>query len=202
MYERKDSYYRRAKANNMRSRAAFKLDELARGLIKPGDRVVDLGCWPGGWLQIASRIVGPRGRVVGVDLDEPQILRLENLRVVVGDAFAQETRAAIRRELEGPADVVLSDMAPKLTGIRDTDQARAEELALHAIDVAGELLRPGGNFVCKVFMGPSYERIVSEVRSSFQTTATRRPDASRRGSSELYLVAKGFKPRPAEREAL
>ena len=84
-------------------------------------------------------------------------------------------------------------MAPKLTGIRDADQARAEELALAAVAIARELLRPGGNFVCKIFMGPSYDRIVSEVRSSFQTTATRRPDASRKGSSELYLVAKGFK---------
>ena len=177
----------------MRSRAAFKLDELARGLIDPGNRVVDLGCWPGGWLQIASRIVGPRGRVVGVDLVEPPGLALENLRVIVGDASRPETLVAIRHALEGPADVVLSDMAPKISGIRDRDQAEAETLALAAIAGAREILRPGGNFVCKVFMGPSYERIVSEVRALFQTTATRRPDASRRGSSELYLVAKGFR---------
>ena len=195
MYERKDSYYRRAKTNGMRSRAAFKLDELARGLIKPGDRVVDLGCWPGGWLQIASRIVGPRGRVVGVDLAEPEILGLDNVRLVTGDIADPDVRTALDRELDGPADVVLSDLAPKLTGIRDTDQARAEELALQAQQIAHDLLRPGGSFLCKVFMGPGYEGIVSRVRQHFDTTATRRPDATRKGSSELYLVARGFRGR-------
>ena len=181
MYERKDSYYRRAKTSGMRSRAAFKLDELARGLIRPGNRVVDLGSWPGSWLQIASRIVGPNGRIVGVDLVEPPILGLDNVRVVVGDAMAADVQEAIRRELGGAADVVLSDMAPKLTGVRDQDRARVEELALGAISIARSLLHPGGNFVCKIFMGPSYDRIVSEVRGTFQTTATRRPDASRAG---------------------
>ena len=195
MYERKDSYYRRAKTNGMRSRAAFKLDELARGLIKPGDRVVDLGCWPGGWLQIASRIVGARGRVVGVDLAEPEVLGPDNVRLVIGDITNADLRAALDRELDGPADVVLSDLAPKLTGIRDTDQARAEELALQALQIAHDLLRPGGSFLCKVFMGPGYEGIVSRVRQYFETTATRRPDATRKGSSELYLVARGFRGR-------
>jgi 23S rRNA (uridine2552-2'-O)-methyltransferase len=192
-YQRKDSYHRRAKSEGLRSRAAFKLDDLARGLVRPGDRVVDLGCWPGGWLQVASRIVGPGGRVVGVDLVEIPPLGLANVRTIVGDASDPIVRQGIRDDLGGPADVVLSDMAPKLTGIRDRDQARAEEVADAAIAIARELLRPGGHFVCKVFMGPGFERLVSEVRSSFQTSATRRPDASRKGSSELYLVGRGFR---------
>jgi 23S rRNA (uridine2552-2'-O)-methyltransferase len=192
-YQRKDSYHRRAKSEGLRSRAAFKLDDLARGLVRPGDRVVDLGCWPGGWLQVASRIVGAGGRVVGVDLVEIPPLGLANVHTLVGDAADPIVREAIRDELGGPADVVLSDMAPKLTGIRDRDQARAEEVADTAIAIARELLRPGGHFVCKVFMGPGFERLVSELRSSFQTSATRRPDASRKGSSELYLVGRGFR---------
>lgn len=197
-YQRKDAYYRRAKSDGLRSRAAFKLDDLARGLVRPGDRVVDLGCWPGGWLQVAARIVGPGGRVVGVDLVELPPLGLENVRTIVGDASDPRVRDAIRGELGGPADVVLSDMAPKLTGIRDRDQARAEEIAETAIAIARDLLRPGGHFVCKVFMGPGFERLVSEVRSSFETSATRRPDASRKGSSELYLVGRGFRGVPRE----
>lgn len=197
-YQRKDAYYRRAKSDGLRSRAAFKLDDLARGLVRPGDRVVDLGSWPGGWLQVAARIVGPGGRVVGIDLAELPPLGLDNVSTIVGDASDPRVRDAIRGELGGPANVVLSDMAPKLTGIRDRDQARAEEIAETAIAIARDLLRPGGHFVCKVFMGPGFERLVSEVHSSFETSATRRPHASRKGSSELYLVGRGFRGAPRE----
>lgn len=192
MYERKDAFYRKAKSSGLRSRAAFKLDDLARGLVRPGSRLVDLGCWPGGWLQVAARMVGPAGKVVGVDLVALPPLPESNVAVIVGDASDAAVQEKIRAALGGPADVVLSDMAPKLTGIRDVDQTRCEETSLTAIRLASDLLRPGGNFVCKIFMGPGYERIVAEARSRFQTTATRRPDASRKSSSELYLVARGL----------
>lgn len=193
-YRRKDRYYRKAKESGLRSRAAFKLDDLARGLVKPGHRVVDLGCWPGGWLQTASRLVGEKGVVVGIDLRRLDRLYLPNVRVLEGDVAATDVLTLLGEALGGPADVVLSDMAPKLTGIASRDEARADELYRLALGAARKLLRAGGGFVCKVFMSPAYRPFVDEVRRSFAEVSTTRPDASRKGSAELYVVARGFKP--------
>lgn len=191
MYERKDVYYRKAKAAGLRSRAAFKLDDLAEGVIRARDRVVDLGCWPGGWLQVASRRVGPRGVVVGVDRKRLDPLGLANVVFVEGDVSDPETVRAVAARLGGAADVVLSDMAPQLSGVRDRDEARAEELFVLALGVARRLLRPGGAFVCKLFMSAGAPELLAEARKSFETASTTRPAASRRGSAELYLVAQG-----------
>ena len=134
-YERADHYHQRAKREGYRSRAAYKLEEIQRahGVLRPGQRVVDLGCWPGGWLQVAARVVGPRGRVVGVDLAaiEPP---LDNANTIAfeGDITEAAVRKRILEELGGPADVLLSDAAPKLSGIRVADRAR-EEALLEAI---------------------------------------------------------------------
>ena len=193
MYQRKDSFYRKAKAAGLRSRAAFKIDELARGVVRAGDRVLDLGAWPGGWLQIISRLVGPRGLAVGVDLVKIAPLGLANVRVIQGDVSDPATLVEIRGALAGAADVVLSDMAPKLSGIRDRDRARAEELARLAFGVARQLLRPGGSFLCKLFMAPDLRPFLEEVRSSFEEVSTMRPEASRKGSAEIYLIARGLR---------
>lgn len=193
MYQRKDGFYRKAKATGLRSRAAFKIEELARGLVHPGDCVVDLGAWPGGWLQIVSRLVGPQGRAVGVDLVKIDPLGLPNVRVVQGDVSDPAIVGRISEALGGAADVVLSDMAPKLSGIRDRDRARAEDLAWLALDVARKLLHPGGGFLCKLFMGPDLRPFLDEVRRDFETVTTTRPEASRKGSAEIYLAARGLR---------
>jgi 23S rRNA (uridine2552-2'-O)-methyltransferase len=194
MYERKDRLYRKAKTLGLRSRAAFKLETLDRGLLGPGHRVLDLGCWPGGWLQVASRRVGATGRVVGVDTRAMAPLDLSNVRVVHGDAACDEVVEEARRELGGAADVVLSDMSPSISGVRDRDEARASELVRRALAVAVRLLRPGGSFVCKIFMNPDYAELRDSVARRFENVATTRAEATRKGSAELYLVARGLRP--------
>lgn len=193
MYERKDAFYHKAKAQGLRSRAAFKLEDLDRRVLRPGDRVVDLGCWPGGWLQVAARRVGESGRVVGVDLRRLDPLRLAAIRTVEGDVADEATLARVAQALEEPADVVLSDLSPKLTGIRERDEARASELVRLAFSVAGRLLRPGGSLVCKTFMNSDYAELLAEARRRFAEVATTRSQATRRGSAELYLIARGFR---------
>jgi 23S rRNA (uridine2552-2'-O)-methyltransferase len=194
MYERKDRLYRKAKAQGLRSRAAFKLESLDRNLLGSGHRVVDLGCWPGGWLQVASQRVGAAGRVVGVDTRPMTPLDLSNVRVVQGDVRADEVVEEALRELGGRADVVLSDMSPSLSGVRDRDEAQASELVSRALAVAERLLRPGGSFVCKIFMNSDYAELRDSVARRFEHVATTRSEATRKGSAELYLVARGFRP--------
>ena len=146
-YERKDSFHQRAKREGFRSRAAYKLQEIQRRtqVLRRGQRVIDLGCWPGGWMQVAAREVGPTGRVVGVDLSaiEPP-LEFANAIALTGDLAQPAVREAVLAAAAGPADVLLSDAAPKLTGVRATDRAH-EETLLAAIEAAlPELLQPGG----------------------------------------------------------
>jgi len=193
-YERKDAAYRRAKREGLRSRAAFKLEELdARfHLFSRGKRVVDLGCWPGGWLEVAARAVGREGRVVGVDLVHTDVSKLGNVTTLEGDVSDPSVLGRVREALDGDADVVLSDMAPKLTGVRVADLERHRVLAELAIGVALDVLRPNGILVVKLFSG--CERAVFErLRRSFSRVVRVRPESTRKGSSELYAVA--FKPR-------
>jgi len=152
--------------------------------------VADLGCWPGGWLQVAADLVGRDGRVAGVDLaaiDPP--LELPNVFAFTGDLADPTVAQRILESLGGPADVLLSDAAPKLTGLRATDRAR-EEALLEAIEaLVPVLLRPGGNLLVKVMDGPEADAIVKRLRAGFEKAKTERPDATRKGSSERYLVA-------------
>jgi len=193
MYERKDHFYRKAKERGLRSRAAFKLEDLDRGVLKSGGRVVDLGCWPGGWLQVASRRVGQSGTVVGVDVRKPEPMGLANVRWIQRDVFDPRLVDEIARVLGAAADVVLSDMAPALSGIRDRDEARARELVERALAVAEQLLRPGGGFVCKLFMNADYVQLRESIRERFDRITTTRSEATRKGSAELYVVALGFR---------
>jgi 23S rRNA (uridine2552-2'-O)-methyltransferase len=194
-YERKDAFHQRAKREGLRSRAAYKLDEVQRahGLLRAGQRVVELGCWPGGWLQVAARAVGPEGRVAGVDLaaiDPP--LDLANVFAFQGDLSDPEVLQRVADALGGPADVVLSDAAPKLTGVRATDRAR-EEALLEALEAAiGRLLRPGGDLLVKLLDCPEASAFEKRTRSRFRSARLLRPQASRKGSTERYLLARGF----------
>jgi 23S rRNA (uridine2552-2'-O)-methyltransferase len=199
-YQRKDAHYRRAKAQGFRARSAYKLAELddRYHLLRKGDRVVDLGAWPGGWLQVALERVGPSGRLVGVDLVPIEPLPARNVELVVGDIGETRVREQVGMLLGGPADVVLSDVAPKLTGIRDVDDARCSEALAAVMSALPSLLRPGGRALVKVFMDPGYRENVACLRRSFDEVTTTRPDASRRGSAELYVIARGFRgTRPA-----
>ena len=189
-----DPYVRKAQAEGMRSRAAYKLQQLAErdNLLKPGMVVVDLGAAPGGWSQVAGRFVGPEGRVVGVDLLE--MLPLPGVRFVQGDFGEDAVLAEVEAFLEGrPVDLVLSDMAPNISGVASVDQARSIGLAELALDFAVNHLKPQGNFLVKVFQGSGFEQLVAELRRNFVQVMIRKPEASRSRSSEVYLVGKGLK---------
>ena len=194
-YERKDAHYKRARAEGYRARSVYKLAELDRRwrLLRHGDAVIDLGAWPGAWLQLARERVGAEGRVVGVDLAKIEKLPAPNVAVVVGDVREPATAEAILERLGRPADVVLSDLAPKLTGIRATDEARSHELNETTLALLPRLLAPGGRLVMKTFMSGDFEATLRATRARFDEVKTTRPDATRRGSSELYVLGLGFR---------
>jgi 23S rRNA (uridine2552-2'-O)-methyltransferase len=194
-YQRKDTFHQRAKREGYRSRAAYKLIEIQRRtrLLRPGQRVIDLGCWPGGWMQVAAREVGSSGLVVGVDLAaiEPA-LEFANAVALVGDLAQPTVRKEVLTAAAGPADVLLSDASPKLTGVRATDRAREEEL-LAAIEAAlPELLRPGGALVLKLMEGPEAQAAEQRLRARFAGARSLRPDASRKGTTERYWIGTNF----------
>lgn len=195
MYRRKDAFYVRAKAGGYRSRAAFKLEQLDQRfrLFRPGDCVVDLGAWPGGWLQVAARAVGRHGRVVGVDVQRIDPLPEPNVIVVQGDVTRADVQEQVRAACGRRADVVLADLAPKLTGIRAHDAARAYALAEQALQLAAALLRPGGRLVVKLFTAAELPAYLTTLRRCFQDVHATRPEATRKGSAELYAVGVGFR---------
>jgi 23S rRNA (uridine2552-2'-O)-methyltransferase len=194
-YRRKDSYYRRARAAGFRARSAYKLAELdARfRLLRPGDFVVDLGAWPGGWLQVALEAVGTRGRVVGVDVVPVEPLPAANVRLLSGDVREPATWQAVLEQLGRPADVVLSDLAPKLTGIRDRDDARAGELVAAVVEMLPGILRPGGHLLMKLFTGAVFETGAVQLRHHFEEFRTTRPEATRKASGEVYAVGREYR---------
>lgn len=188
-----DSYVKRARAEGMRSRASYKLEQIAGRdrLLAPGMLVVDLGAAPGGWSQVAARGIEPGGRVIALDLIE--MTGLAGVTFIHGDFHDSEVVAALERALAGgKADLVLSDMAPNLSGIPATDQARALELAELARDFALKHLKPQGNFLVKAFQGAGFEDFVKSLRRQFRTVAVRKPEASRSRSREVYVLAKGL----------
>jgi len=189
---KRDPFYRQAKAQGYRSRAAFKLIQVdARfDLIYEGDTVVDLGAAPGGWSQVARELVGSEGRVVAVDrVGMPPVAGIDFWKGDLGEeAFVADLVAAVAR-----ADVVISDMSPRLSGNRNLDHERGLALAHLALDFAGKVLRPGGNFLCKVFQGAHTDELRSEVERRFRTARAHVPEASRKESRELFVVGKGFK---------
>ena len=195
--ERKqDAYYRLAKRTGYRSRAAFKLQQIASryGVLRRGAVVVDLGCAPGGWSQVAREMVGEQGLVVGVDL--ARTAPLPGVRFLRGDITRAETLDAVRAELRrrgGRADVLISDLSPNISGVYSVDQAKSVVLAGRALSAARALLRPKGHLVVKVFEGEDFSTFLREVRSAFYHVKVFAPPATRKQSSEVYIVAKGFR---------
>jgi 23S rRNA (uridine2552-2'-O)-methyltransferase len=193
-YHHRDRFHRRAEILGLRSRAAFKLEELLARfkLLSEGGRVIDLGCAPGGWLSILARTVGSRGRIVGIDL-APCAGTASNVITLAGDVGAPEIRRKMAEALGSAADLITSDLAPKLSGIAEQDQARSRELVETALDLARDFLKPGGAMVVKIFMGPDFELMRAKFAHGFVRIDVARTQATRPGSSELFIVARGFR---------
>ncbi|CRI65828.1 putative Ribosomal RNA large subunit methyltransferase J (rRNA (uridine-2'-O-)-methyltransferase) (23S rRNA m2U2552 methyltransferase) (Cell division protein ftsJ) [Thiocapsa sp. KS1] len=190
-----DPYVKQAQREGYRSRAAYKLLEIQEKdrILRPGMRVLDLGAAPGSWCQIAARLVGPNGSVVALDLlpMDP----LPGVSILQGDFREPAMLERLCATLGGePLDLVLSDMAPNITGMSVVDQPRAMYLVELALDLARSRLQPGGSLVVKVFQGTGFDEILSAMRQSFARVVSRKPKSSRSQSRELYLVAKGFHP--------
>jgi 23S rRNA (uridine2552-2'-O)-methyltransferase len=189
-----DHWVKKSKEMGYRSRASFKLIELDEKdkLFRPGMTVVDLGAAPGGWSQIAAERVGDHGRVVASD-----ILPMDSMagvEFVQGDFTEEEVLNRILVALgDEPADLVISDMAPNMSGMSAVDQPAAMYLVELALDMAREVLKPGGNYVAKVFQGEGFDQYIKDMRTSFNKVVTRKPDSSRSRSREVYLLGKGFK---------
>ena len=190
----RDHYVQKSRTEGYRSRASYKLVELDKKdkLLRPGMTVVDLGSAPGGWSQVVADRVGSSGRVIASD-----ILPMDTIADVTfiqgdftDDAVFEEIMAAMNA---AQADLVISDMAPNMSGIRAVDQPAAMYLVELALDLAARVLKPGGNFVAKIFQGEGFDELLKEARERFDRVAIRKPDASRSRSREIYLVAKGLK---------
>jgi 23S rRNA (uridine2552-2'-O)-methyltransferase len=191
-----DPYVAEARRLGYRSRAAFKLIELDDRfhLLRLGRRVVDLGCAPGGWAQVAVDRVGARaGRGVVVGIDQAETAPIAGAAILRGDIYDPAIPSIIRAELGELADIVLSDMAPSTTGHAATDHLRIVALAEAAFSVSVELLRPGGIFVAKVFQGGAEGALLAQLRRNFAELRHAKPPASRAGSAETYVIAKGFR---------
>lgn len=189
-----DEYVKKAQRLGLRSRAVFKLEEINKKdkILKQGMKVVDLGAAPGGWSEYAAKVVGDTGQVVACD-----ILPMDPLAGVdflQGDFREDAVLEALLTKIEGKnIDVVLSDMAANMTGNESADSARSMYLVELALDMCNQVLKKNGSFIVKVFQGDGFEQYMKEVRSLFKTVRTRKPNASRARSREVYLVATGFK---------
>ncbi len=195
MYERKDAYYRKAKKEGYRSRAAYKLAEIGRSekVARPGDCVVDAGAAPGGWSQVLLDLVGKKGKVAAVDILPMEPLPGENFRFFQEDVSLLSLPSRILDFFEREADAVVSDAAPNTTGISFTDQARSAELVRAVHGLARKTLRKGGAFLAKIFEGAEADAVMQELNESFARVRRLRPGATRKESFELYLLATGFK---------
>jgi len=189
-YKQKDHFFKKAHAEGLRARSAFKIDEIARRfqLFRKGHVVLDLGAAPGGFLQIIADEVGEKGAVVGVDVVPIRPLGRANVKTAVLDVLGDDFDEKLSELHGGAFDAVVSDLAPKTSGIRSTDEARSLRLAGKALEVARTRGKPGGSFVAKLFMGGDFEEFREEVRSSFTDVKVVRPEATRGGSVEVYLV--------------
>jgi 23S rRNA (uridine2552-2'-O)-methyltransferase len=192
---KRDYYYKKAKEENYRSRAAYKLLQAVKKyrFIKEGDVVLDLGAAPGGWVQVASNSVGSEGYVLGVDLKSVEPFEGENVRTIVGDINDEETLHEILGLLPREADAVISDASPNISGVWEVDHARQMGLALRALEIALDTLRPSGDFFVKVFQGDMLDDFMKKVKNHFQQVRLVKPEASRGRSSELFILGLNLK---------
>jgi 23S rRNA (uridine2552-2'-O)-methyltransferase len=195
-----DHYFHRAKKEHYLARAVYKLEEIQNKhqLLRPGDRVLDLGAAPGSWLQLASRVVGPRGLLVGVDLKPithafpAHVVALQG--DIYDDAFVEQLRLKY-----APFTVILSDMAPSTSGIRVADSSRSALLFERTLELVQQLLKPQGHFLAKIFQGSEFHQILGEVKRLFSWVKVVKPDASRKESKEIYILGMRYRqPEPME----
>jgi 23S rRNA (uridine2552-2'-O)-methyltransferase len=192
-WQPQDHYFRRAKKEGFIARSVYKLEEVDRRvrLFKPGQRVLDLGCHPGSWLQYCARAVGKRGLVVGVDTRTISIELPPHVHFIQADVF--ELLPTHLYQISEEFDVVLSDLAPATTGIRSVDSSRSFTLFQRALTLADDVLVPGAHFLGKIFQGSGFDEMVKELKSRFDKVKGIRPRATRSQSKEIYLVAMGKK---------
>ena len=190
----RDPYVKRARQEGWRSRAVFKLEQIQRTerLIRPGMIIVDLGAAPGGWSQFAARTLAGRGEVIALDILPMDAVT--GVSIITGDFREQAVLDQLHAALgDRPVDLVMSDMAPNLSGIDVVDQPRAMHLAELALEFSAEVLKPGGHLFLKLFQGGGFQELVREIRRRFETVKLRKPEASRSRSAEVYLLARGKK---------
>lgn len=189
-----DPYVKMAQKDGYRSRASYKLLEIQEKdrILRPGNTVIDLGAAPGGWSQVTSRVLGDKGRLIASDILEMD--SIPDVAFIQGD-FTEESVLAQILEAVGnhPVDLVISDMAPNMSGVKLADQARAMYLCELALDLAGQVLRPGGDFLIKIFQGEGFDVYHKQVRTMFDKVQMRKPLSSRDRSREQYLLARGFR---------
>jgi len=193
MFDVKDKFYYEAKAKGFRARSVFKLEEIQQkhSLVKKGNNVLDLGAAPGSWTQFVARIVGDGGRVVAVDLQDIEALNLQNIEVYKYDVFSKECDVFLK-EKYGRFDVLLSDMAPKTSGIKDKDQWLSVELGIQCLELADSLLKKGGNMTVKVFQGSDFNLFWFKFKKKFKIAKVIKPRAVRSTSFEVYVVGIGY----------
>ena len=195
MYDRKDAWHRRAKKEGFRSRAVYKLAQIVEKekAVRPGDNIIDAGAAPGGWSQLLLELVGKKGKIAAVDLLPMNPLPGDNFRFWRKDLSDPALSGELLKFLGGRADVVLSDAAPNTTGSAFTDQARSADLTRTVFSLARETLKEGGVFLAKIFTGAESDTVFAELKPFFRELRRIRPEATRKESSELYLLGKGFK---------
>ncbi|MBP8185417.1 MAG: 23S rRNA (uridine(2552)-2'-O)-methyltransferase RlmE [Pseudomonas sp.] len=193
-----DPFVKMAQKDGYRSRASYKLLEIQEKdrILRPGNIVIDLGAAPGGWSQVTSRVLGDKGRLIASDILEMD--SIEDVTFIQGDFTEASVLAQILAAVDNqPVDLVISDMAPNMSGVRMADQARAMYLCELALDLAGQVLRPGGDFLIKIFQGEGFDQYHKQVRQMFEKVQMRKPLSSRDRSREQYLLARGFRGAPS-----
>lgn len=191
---KKEHYFKEAKRHGYRARSAFKLKQIHNrfDIFSKGDTVLDLGAAPGGWSQVAKEFVGENGRVIGLDILPVKPIR--NVEFIQGNITDSKTVDELKQQLNNrKADVVISDMSPDISGTYSVDQARSIWLGENALDVAEQMLKPDGTFVCKIFEGGDTKEFVDKVKRRFYIVKKFSPKASRKSSSEIYIIAKSLK---------
>jgi len=180
----KDFYTRKSREEGYHARSVYKLKQINKkySLIKKGDKVLDLGCSPGGWIQASLEITGEKGFVTGIDINNIKKIKSKNFRFIKEDIDDVN--------LEEKFDVILSDMAPKTTGDQALDHERSYDLSKTALEIAKKNLKEKGNFLCKIFQGKNYQKFLDEVKKNFEFVKTVKPEASKRKSKEMYVIGK------------
>ncbi len=199
VYERKDHYYQKAKEAGLASRAVYKLEEMDRRfkLLKPDFKVLELGCAPGGWLQYLSKKVGKSGKVVGVDLLKIQSSLPPQAIFIQGDITQEKVQQDCMSHLGGKADLVLSDLSPNLSGVKFRDCYASYQLAVLVFSITQKILKRTGDMVFKIFPGEEWKELKKEIQQHFTEIKTFIPDATRKGSSEIYVIARSLNGKPS-----